>query len=116
MTAGLYRQCMGTDSQYEASFKCGGRNPAAIPSTRCGPPIPVLYAGDVVGCIAAIRARRPDAFSARDTPTNIPAVPTPPQNAANSMPACSTSSRPIPLLEVIYVVFAMNEIFIGRLS
>jgi len=33
----------------------------------------------------------------RDTPTIIPPVPTPPQNAVNPSPTCSTSSLPIPM-------------------
>src|SRR5271169_2615330 len=84
-------------SSKSPSFKCGGLKPAAIPSTRCAPPFPVVSTGEPTGSSATMRALHPASFSARDTPIIIPAVPTPPQNAVRSSPACSTSSLPIPM-------------------
>ena len=46
---------------------------------------------------STMRALHPASFRARETPTIIPAVPTPPQNAARRVPACSTSSVPMPM-------------------
>ena len=57
-------------------------NPAAIPSTRCGPPCPCVSSGADSGSSATIRAAQPPAFSAFDTPASMPAVPTAPQNAS----------------------------------
>jgi len=84
-------------SSKSPSFKCGGRNPAAIPSTRCAPPFPLVSTGDDAGSKATMRALHPASFNARDTPTIIPPVPTPPQNAASPSPTCSTNSLPIPM-------------------
>ena len=62
--------------------RCGGMNPAAIPSTRCGPPCPCVRSGADSGSSATIRAAQPPAFSAFDTPASMPAVPTAPQTHA----------------------------------
>ncbi len=72
-------------------------NPAAIPSTRCGPPCPCVSSGADAGSSATIRAAQPPAFSAFDTPAIMPAVPTAPQNACNVPPVCSINSRPMPM-------------------
>src|SRR5450432_1841080 len=53
-------------SSYSPSFKCGGRKPAAIPSTRCGPPFPEVSTGEAAGSSATMRALHPASLSARD--------------------------------------------------
>ena len=64
----------------------------SVPATEAAPAIPVVSTAEDAGSRATIRARHPPAFRARDTPTSIPAVPTPPQNAESLPSVCSRSS------------------------
>jgi hypothetical protein len=52
--------------------------------------------GELPGSKATIRVALPAALSARETPTTIPATPTPPQKVLISVPAWASSSRPMP--------------------
>ncbi len=46
-------------SSNDPSIRCGGRKPAAVPSTRCGPLFPAVRTGEVAGSSAMMRVAAP---------------------------------------------------------
>ena len=68
-----------------------------MPSTPCGPPVPVVRNGEVEGSSAMTCAVTPACFRAFETPTSMPAVPTAmypvPGNGTNPYPAGPTGFK-----------------------